>query len=251
MPGIFVLAGMSLQFPPGAIVASIGPDGTSRMDVTQTLVRIDLWPTWVEIGCIHTEQAWAASQGLSPDLADDDKFTILTEELQAGLVAISSFGFAFDGFYDTVKAELGPHPDEAKWKQNRTAREAQVTETLRYHLKLGQTFSAQLRQLLEQLFDFRARGVHPTSKYVEPNFRPQIDSGVHPHLITFSGPHAVQARALALEILSRLVDRASDLSKPGADIGWLNRGRTELVRLSGRYRMAGDDVLAFPPTPLE
>ncbi len=250
MPGIFLLAGMGLQFPPESIVLSIGPDGSPRMDVNQALVRLDLWPTWLEVGCVHAEQARVANERLTPDLPDAEKYAVLTDELQAGLVAITSFGFAFDGFYDTVKAEFGPHPDEAAWKRNRTARDAQVADTFRYHLKLGPNFSKQLRQLLKELFGFRSRAVHPTSKYVEPNYRPQIDSGVHPHLITFSGPHSVQTRALALELLGRLVDQAATFSRPGADTGWLDRGRAELNRLSAAYRVPGDELLAFPPPPL-
>jgi hypothetical protein len=75
----------------------------------------------------------------------------------------------------------------------------------------------------------------PDKQYVEPNYRPQIDSGVHPHLITFSAPHSVQARALALEVLDRVTARAMTLSKPGADTGWLDRGQQELDRLSALY----------------
>jgi hypothetical protein len=81
---------------------------------------------------------------------------------------------------------------------------------------------------------------------VEPNYRPQIDSGVHPHLITFSGPHAVQGRALALELLGRLLERAIEISQPNADRGWLDRGRDEVERLSALYRIPGDDEVAFP-----
>jgi hypothetical protein len=140
---------------------------------------------------------------------------------------------------------LGVHPDQATWREKRTARYAQVTETLRFQLKLDPTFSEQLRTVLKELFEFRSRAVHPNSKFVEPNYRPQIDSGVHPHLITFSGPHAVQCRALVLELLDRLVARAAEQSRPGADKGWLDRGREEVDRLSAMYRLPGDDLPAF------
>jgi len=95
--------------------------------------------------------------------------------------------------------------------------------------------------------------VHPSSEFVDSNFRPQIDSGVHPHLVTFSGPHSVQCRALALELLDRLLQRAVDIARKDADRGWIERGRREVDRLSGQYRVPGDDELAFkvevPPPP--
>jgi hypothetical protein len=246
MPGIFLLAGMGFQIPAGGIAMSLGDDGGMKMEVNQTLVRLDLWPTWLEIGCFHAEQARVAGDRLNPELSDGEKFTTLTEELQAGLVAMTALAFAVDGFYDTLRQELGHHPHQAEWKANRTARHNQVTDTFRFHLKLGPTFSGQLRSVLKDLFEFRSRAVHPDSAFVEPNYRPQIDRGVHPHLITFSGPHAVQCRALVLDLLDRLLTRAAEESKPGADSGWLDRGREELDRLSALYRVPGDDVPAFP-----
>lgn len=245
MPGIFLLAGTGLQLPAGSLVISIGDDGKPSMEVKQTLVRLDLWLTWLEIGCIQTACAVRASARLAPDLPDSDKYAALTEELQSGLVAITAFAFAIDGFYDTVKQELGAHPDQATWKKKRTSRHAQVTETLRYHLKLGPTLSSQLRTVLKQLFEFRSRGVHPDSTFIAPNYRPQIDAGVHPHLITFSGAHAVQCRALTLELLDRLILRAADLRQEGADKGWIERGKKEVDRLAKQYRTPGDDQLAF------
>jgi hypothetical protein len=210
----------------------MGSDGTPVAKVLQNLVRLDLWPTWLEIGCVHAEQARTAGARLSEDLDDQVKYAILTEELHAGLVGVTSCGFAFDGFYDTVKSELGAHPDQKAWKKNRTARATQLAATFKFHFKLGPDFSEQLRTVLAQLFDFRSRAIHPTSRYVEPNYRPQIDAGVHPHLVTFSGPHAVQVRALTLEILA-----------------WITRGVNEVKRLSTSYRVPGDEELAFPAGP--
>lgn len=246
MAGILVLAGMGLRIPLDGITTTIGEDGAPQLQINQTLVRLDLWPTWLEIGCVHADRAREANERLAPDMPDIEKATVLTEELQAGLVALAAFAFAFDGFYDTLRHELGPHPDQTAWRKNRTARDVQVIETLRFHIGLGPRFSEQLRTVLKELFDFRSRAVHPTSNYVEPNFRPQIDSAVHPHLLTFSGPHSVQARALVLELLDRLVSSAAKRSKPHADAGWLDRGRIEIDRLSALYRVPGDDEIAFP-----
>jgi hypothetical protein len=254
MPGIFLLAGMGVQIPAGSLVLSVNADGSQSMEITRQLVRLDLWPTWLEVGCVHTDQARIANEILQPDLPDAEKYSALTAELQAGLVAITAFAFAFDGFYDTVRHELGDHPDQATWRKNRTSRDAQVAETLRYRLKLGPTFSRDLRTVLRQLFGFRSRAVHPSSAFVDPNYRPQIDSGVHPHLVTFSGPHSVQCRALSLELLDRMLRRAaSDTAMKDVDRGWMERGLAEVDRLSHQYRVPGDEQLAFdvgvPSTP--
>jgi hypothetical protein len=186
MPGVLTLAGMGLQIPAGGLVLSVGDDGSPHMAVQQIRLRFDLWPTWLEIGSIHAEHARLAGAKLEPGMGDAEKSTLLGEELRSGLAAITAFAFAFDGFYDTLRHELGTHPHNAVWRRKRTARDAQVVETLRYHLKLGPQFSAQLREFIRQLFGFRSRGVHPSSEYVQVTYRPEIDSGVHPHLLNLA-----------------------------------------------------------------
>lgn len=242
---------MGLQFPPGSIVLSVDEYGHSKMEIRENLVRLGLWPTWLEIGCIHADQAREAAAQLRPDLPDDEKSAALTAELQAGLVALTAFAFAVDGFSDTLRNELGPHPDQETWRTSSppTPRHKQVSETLRYHLKLTPEFTRQNSTLIQELFRFRGRAVHPSGKFITPNYRPEIDSGVHPHLITFSGPHATQSRAVILTFLDRYVSRAEKLAKPGADRGWLDSGRAALDRLIPMYRVPGDDQLAFLPPP--
>ena len=245
MPGILILAGMGVQIPPGGLVLTEADDGGVVGEVKEVRVRLDLWPTWLEIGCRATDQALSASAQLTSELDDGRKSALLTAELEGGLAAITAFAFCVDGFYDTVRNELRRHPDELAWKKNRAARATQVSETLRHHLKLGPKFSGLLKQYVKELFGFRSRAVHPNGAWVVPNYRPEIDSGVHPHLITFSGPHAKQCRGLTLVLLDRLLDRAAELSSADSDAGWLQRGRSEIDRLMPLYRAAGDDQLAF------
>ena len=247
-PGIFTVDGMGLQFPPGSIVVSIGDDGQPHTEVNTTMLRTDLWPTWLEIACEHAGRAAEIGAQLRPNLPDELKGELLTRELREGIVAITAFAFAFDGFYDVVKSELGEHPHAAKWREagkRPTPRHKQIAETLRFHFRLGPEFTGQLKSILQQLFEFRGRAAHPSSKYVQANYRPEIDSGVHPHFLTFSGRHAVQCRALTLVLLDRLVGRARELAAADADLGWLDKGRKELDRLAPSYRVAGDEQLAY------
>ena len=235
---------MSLRIPEGSIVISIGDDG--RPETGGPVVphlRLDLWPTWLEIGCEHAQRAGEVGSQLAPDSSDQDKADLLGRELQDGMVAMCAFAFAFDGFYDVIKHELGEHPDAAQWRQEgkrATPRHKQVAETLRYHLHLGPQFTAQLKQLLKELFTFRGRAVHPSSSYLPATMRDDIDSGVHPYLLTFSGKHAVQCRAIALVLFDRLVARAAELAQPTADTGWIDTARREVDRLAA-FRVPGDD----------
>jgi hypothetical protein len=205
-----------------------------------------LWTTWLEVGCIQAELAAAVAAQLKiADSDDEAKGRLLRQELQHALVALCAFAFSLDGFYDVVRHEMGQHPDAQAWRRNRTARHAQISETLRFHFKTGPTFSRMLHTTIREVLKFRGRAVHPSSTFVASNYRPEIDSAVHPYFITFSGPHAVQCRALVLVLLSRLVDRARDVAPPNVDRGWLEKGRHELDRLDSTYRSPGDDALAF------
>lgn len=246
VPGYLILEGMGIQIPVGGLVLTVGEDGVPAGEITAVRLRLDLWPNWLEIGCRATDQAIEASQGLTPEASDSVKTAALGAELEGGLVAVAAFAFSIDGFYDTVRNELGEHPDQAAWKKKRTARAAQVTETLRYHLKLGPKFSTQMRKLIDEVFGFRGRAVHPNGAWVAPNYRPEIDSGVHPHLLTFSGPHARHCRALTLVLLDQLLSQAAKVRSDDADSGWIDRGRKEVDRMMAAYRTAGDDRPAFP-----
>jgi hypothetical protein len=246
-PGVTVVAGMSLQIPAGALVLTEGENDDVRMEVRSILVRLDLWTMWLEIGCIHAAQAAEFTGKLRPEGLDDaTRAALLADELREAMVAVTALAFALDGFYDVVQKEFGRHPDaESLWPKNRTARHIQVAETLRYHFKTSPDFSKAMRTTLRQLFEFRDRAVHPSSKFVAPIYRPEIDSDVHPHFVTFSGPHAVHCRAMVLTLTDQLLNaRAINMFKPGAHTGWIDRGREELARLS-KYRTPGDDAVAF------
>jgi hypothetical protein len=58
-----------------------------------------------------------------------------------------------------------------------------------------------------------------------------------------------QARALTLSMFDRLLERSEEITGSEVDRGWLDRGRKELDRLNGTYRIPGDDQPAFAPRP--
>ena len=256
---MFIGRGMGLQIPIGGLQVSIGDDGETHMTV-DPMVRLDLWTVWLEVGCVHASDAAEVAAMLATAVDDEDRSTLLRQELQQAMVAVTAFAFALDGFYDVTRQELGDHPHAEMWRRRREEsrpppRHAQVAETLRFHLKLGPNFTAQLKTFLRELFEFRGRAVHPSSRFLKPNYRPEIDSGVHPHFVTFSGPHAVHCRALALSVLNALVRRAREVAPSDSDTGWLDWGSAELERLLAAHPVSADHGLAFeehlasPPPP--
>src|SRR5829696_2641402 len=182
-------------------------------EIKTVLVRLDLWPTWLEIGCRATEQAIVAAQQLRSELPDEAKAALVTAELQGGLVAVTAFAFSFDGFYDTIRNELGRHPHEPAWKKNGTARWAQVSDTLRYHLKLGPKFSALLRQNLKELFEFRSLG----------RFRPAADGTVIREEMTMDGSSSLGSAAAHRHCRAREDCARSLCARPARLVLWAER----------------------------
>lgn len=135
---------MSLRIPAGSLVISIGEDGKLESPPLVPHLRLDLWPTWLEIGCEHTKRAHEITTEIRQDLADEDKADLLGRELQDAMVAMCAFAFAFDGFYDVVKSELGEHPHAAQWR--REGRRAECFDVShRGSLGFGRTSGASAR----------------------------------------------------------------------------------------------------------
>jgi hypothetical protein len=51
--GVLLIQGMSLRIPAGGIIISIGDDGQPETAPLVPHLRLDLWPTWLGIGCEH------------------------------------------------------------------------------------------------------------------------------------------------------------------------------------------------------
>jgi hypothetical protein len=213
----------------------LGPDGVPSVEAAGSMsvsVRTDMWRFWLR-GAIDAaavaadvaghiplmlERVEAGAATYAVDLAD-----LAIRELIASMQAITASAFAIDGFYATVKYRSPPHPDQAKWDDNETARYKQITETFFYHLRIGdQKVKKQIRTWVSELYEFRDAAVHPPSKHREFVYRPDLNASVDPSFDTFRRKNAVEAPAKAIVILDYLVSylgKGSDelaQQKPGA-----------------------------------
>jgi hypothetical protein len=176
VPGIFTLAGMGLQIPPGGLVVSIGDDGGPQMEVKQTLLRLDLWPTWLEIGCVHAEQARTAGQRLSPGLSDAAKYTSLSEELQASLVAVKRLLLhSMASTTPCVTSSARPSPP-AHMEGEAYFPRCSVDGNHASPPQARPEVSQQLRTVIKELFEFRSSAVHPSSQMLIRRAPSTLDS---------------------------------------------------------------------------
>ncbi len=254
--GVFFRRGSQLRIPEGGIVITLDAEG--RPVVAKPVIpqaRTDMWPPWLHDAVDATvaardaealvlaEVATVAAAGATGKQPDQEHLADLLDlELRHSMRAITAAAFAVDAFYASVQARSTQHPDRAKWRKNRTARHAQVYETLRYHLKLRQPGSAEFRARIKELFQFRDWAVHPNAEWKNFEYRASLGRGVDWRYVAFCAPHAEAAVIKTLHMLDLMV---SVLDRGGADLREAQPFFLEHVdRVFAAY-----DATSLPPIP--
>ncbi|WP_169744264.1 hypothetical protein [Knoellia aerolata] len=238
MPGIFFTRGAQLRIPAGGLTIRMTDQGEVVMEPVRTQLRMDLWPQWLHEALDATIAARVAYADLLAEVAGqgeagDRLAELLDRELRACMRAISSSAFAVDAFYASVQARSPAHPDRAKWRapgRRRTPRQAQVSEALRYHLKLRQPGASEIRARIKQLFKFRGWAVHADATFRDAIHREDLDLGVGWHHAAFRTENAVATLGSTFQMLDVLVVR-------------LERGCQELREYAPFARERLDDLL--------
>lgn len=238
MRGINVTDGGDLRL--SNIRIEVGPDGAQSAPSPTVHLRTDMWPYWLAESIEGAKESASHAEGIPPALeaGDDESIRqLMIRDLRASMRAISAAAFAVDAFYASVKARSPRHPSEAAWREKRTARHAQVHETLRYHLKIDNTSAREVQHRIKQLFQFRDWAVHPGSSFKEPIFRADVDALVDWHYSAFRSENAVASTAMTVDMIDRLIPRLANGSEELA--GWESRARAAMdVALVG-YEAAG------------
>lgn len=234
MPGIFITRGTDVRIPAGRLKIRLTDEGIVG-DPLHPLLRMDLWPHWLHEALDATVAAQAVHADLVAEAAAGTKTEglmgrLLDLELRTCMRAISSAAFAVDAFYASVQARSPSHPHREKWRGRRTPRQAQVSETLRYHLKIRQPGAREVRDRIKNLFRFRGWAVHADADFAGAVHRDDLDVGVDWHHAAFRTENAVAVLASTLEMLDVLVLR-------------MGRGSKELREYAPFARARLDDLL--------
>ncbi len=228
------------------------PPGGGRMPPVQATVRLDTWQHWLLIACDNVAAATEHEAHLHEAIAQNDdaiKGSAVEAEFRAAMTAVSACAFAIDAFYATVVERMGAHPDHDIWRKNRLARPKQIAETLRYHFKYKAKGMPVVEGVLEELFRFRDRAVHPPAAFREPSYRADLDAGVEPRFVTFSAANSRQALGLTVELFVATVPKLEGLAK-GDLAQWavFVRQQTEHVRAKAAA-ISGVSVPEAVPVP--
>lgn len=163
--GLFITKGMKVSVEKFSL--KINEDGSIETNEMLFHTGLDMCPYWLNIAwsnLLKTEQyhnkiVQQANSGSESKLGD-----YLQKEFQIGMQTIMAACIAMDAYYASIK----PHsdiPDDVvkKWRENKTARYKQISETLKNVFTIPQNTFLQIRESIKQGFDLRDRAVHPKS----------------------------------------------------------------------------------------
>lgn len=208
MSGIFISKGMSVSIPVGGLSLSLNPDGKSDMTVKVQVV-FDVCPSWLDIALEHLQAAKICNATRTEAWKGEDNETkgrSLEREFTASMQAIVAAAIAIDSFYATIqkKVKVGESLI-AIWREKKTPRYSQISETLRIAFQLKPKGLKVLRAHLKQIYQFRDQAVHPSSKPNEAILHPELKVGVEWRFVAFRYENALPLVQNAIEIIGQLV----------------------------------------------
>lgn len=235
------------------LTLKVADDGAISMGDVRAELRTDMWPFWLEeaIDAAVLASGFAGQiptlvgqrdSAAHPNPIEHEIDQLVLGEMKASMRAITSSAFAIDAFYASVKERSPEHPDAQKWREKRTAREKQVTETFRYHLRITKADAvAEIKRRVSEIFRFRDWAVHPGAKFQQPEYRDDLNLAMDWHFVAFRRANAIGATALTVGLLDTLVAA-------------LDRGSDELKTMKQHARHKMDEILdacealdEFPP----
>jgi hypothetical protein len=179
--GVFISRGMTVAVPPGGLTIGFGSDGKMTGNLNLH-VRFDVCPTWIQLALAHLKGAMdcrTARQAAWATPGNDVRASTLEREFEASMQAIMAVAIAIDAFYATLQPNVAiPESMLTRWREKRTARYSQVTETVRRAFNLTPKNTSVLRANLKDVYHLRDLAVHPSGKIEAPILHPELGVGV-------------------------------------------------------------------------
>ncbi|TWA24753.1 hypothetical protein [Sinorhizobium medicae] len=255
MAGIFVLEGMTVRIPKFSL--SLDEQGNLSTDGIRLEVAYDACIAWARIALIHRIEALRCMETRRAIWADetqdgDAKARSLVEEFRASVQAVVASAICADALYDHLNPLSGvPLDVRAAWVKKKTARHAQVAETIRAACNVKPHEATKLKDFLKHLFKLRDAAVHPTNTPRQPYPHPDLDVSTDWTFVTFRGDLADVVVCTAVGLLWD-VTRGSKYKSPELTQFMDDfRKRVEDLLPDGRPVPHVEEVTAFSPPSRE
>jgi hypothetical protein len=202
----------TLATTPGDLVRAIRqePQPTS----SAASFHFDVCLTWLELAVRHLSDAQVAQVARIEAWNDPDecsRIAALKWEFEASIQAIVASGVAVDAFCAVVQTKVQlPQSLIDEWREERTPRCIQISETLRRAFSLEPKNVSSLRQNLGEIFRFRDLAIGPSAKMDVQILHPELGVGVEWRFAYFRYLNAL----LIVNATLRLIAELAALGKP-------------------------------------
>lgn len=176
-PGLFITKGMKGSIEKFSL--SMGYDGSVNQNKMVFHTGLDMSPYWLNIAwnCLLKTERYHKKILNEVNAENQSKLGLhLQNEFQNGMQTIMAACIAMDAYYATIKEHASiPNDLLNKWKENKTARYKQISETLKRTFTIPEETFLQMRVSLEQSFKLRDKAVHPKSGTDLPVLHPEAN----------------------------------------------------------------------------
>lgn len=156
-------------------------DGVPRLQVDIVGGLVQTWPNWLAIAFDRLQEANGARQRLTAATAGrtgDVEASVLIEEYQAGLQAISSAVFALDALYGVIAEMITiPEAEMARRKQRNDGRAVWVADAIiRTSKRMPNDVRKAVTESIHKAYKARDLAVHPPHVQEPYTLHPQLQN---------------------------------------------------------------------------
>jgi hypothetical protein len=243
----------TLATTPGDLVRVTRPE--SEPSSSAPSFHFDICLTWLELAVRHLSDAQVAQVARIEAWNNADEYSriaALRWEFEASIQAIVASGVAVDAFCAVVQTRVQlPQSLIDEWREKRTPRCIQISETLRRAFSLEPKNVSSLRQNLGEIFRFRDLAIDPSAKMDVQILHPELGVGVEWRLAYFRHQNALLIVKATLRLIAELAalrtPKDADLQK------YIDALRSSVEPLENanalRARASDAHLMRTPPKP--
>lgn len=201
---------MGFRIPAGGLTVSIGANGIPEAAISRVEVSLDFWDHWLEIARSHSIEAVILHRQLLSAHTEGHEDTVgdlLGKSMRTSMTCIGALGFSLDSLYASVK-ERFPKTVHDTIGSEKTLRHQYVHETLRRASRLSNNEAKFARSVINQIFRFRGRAVHPPGGWAEPVIYPELGKAVAAGYVAFSAMNAASGYVATRKLVQTMLSNA-------------------------------------------
>jgi len=205
---------------PGDFTMEINEQGVLDKKIVLS-TAYNVLPLWIRSASDQMHLARIASESIRTKWSanDDSNRELLIAELEPCMQVFVACGIALDALYDQLRPYTKLTGSELKsWRKNGTARAKQITEAARRVYKLDKKLTAQFKQNITAIMEYRGKAVHPSFKLQQTCTRPDVPVGVDWKFSAYKFSNAERCFRATMEMLICLYERKCSIPEVVAEM---------------------------------